>query len=126
MESICTSDEEGNPVVPTVLELADEWRHSTESESDVYPGMERYPDQFWRHHSLGNVREKPFSSIWSDEKSTVGIASKPQNTFKRTLRALLWKEICNGNFGHEQNRFMEICKEDPVCYLTEDEISNAI
>ena len=62
--------------------------NSTESESDVSWDGTVHPDQFWRHHSLGNVREKPFSSIWSDEKSTVGIASKPQNTFKRTLRAL--------------------------------------
>ena len=26
-----------------------------------------YADQFWRWRSLGNVRERPFSSIWSDD-----------------------------------------------------------
>ena len=25
-----------------------------------------HPDQFWRHLELGNVRERPFSEIWSD------------------------------------------------------------
>jgi MoaA/NifB/PqqE/SkfB family radical SAM enzyme len=25
-----------------------------------------HADQFWRHHSFGNVRERPFSAIWSD------------------------------------------------------------
>jgi len=29
---------------------------------------EVYPDQFWRNQSLGNVRQKPFSEIWTDEK----------------------------------------------------------
>ncbi|MBI4200094.1 MAG: radical SAM protein, partial [Chloroflexi bacterium] len=25
-----------------------------------------HPDQFWRHHTLGNVRERPFGDIWRD------------------------------------------------------------
>lgn len=30
---------------------------------------EVYPDQFWRNQSLGNVRNRPFSQIWTDEKN---------------------------------------------------------
>jgi MoaA/NifB/PqqE/SkfB family radical SAM enzyme len=26
---------------------------------------EVYADQFWRHHSFGNVRQRPFSQIWT-------------------------------------------------------------
>jgi MoaA/NifB/PqqE/SkfB family radical SAM enzyme len=26
---------------------------------------EVYADQFWRHHSFGNVRRRPFSEIWT-------------------------------------------------------------
>ncbi|MEQ8212660.1 MAG: radical SAM protein, partial [Smithellaceae bacterium] len=29
---------------------------------------EVYPDQFWRNQPLGNIRQKPFSAIWVDEK----------------------------------------------------------
>ena len=25
-----------------------------------------HPDQFWQTHTLGNVRQRPFSEIWSD------------------------------------------------------------
>ena len=25
-----------------------------------------HPDQFWRHYSFGNVKERPFSEIWTD------------------------------------------------------------
>jgi len=28
---------------------------------------EVYADQFWREHSLGNIRKRPFSQIWSDK-----------------------------------------------------------
>ena len=26
-----------------------------------------HADQFWRHYSFGNVRERPFSEIWTDQ-----------------------------------------------------------
>ena len=25
-----------------------------------------HPDQFWRHHTFGNVKDRPFSEIWTD------------------------------------------------------------
>ncbi|MBW2298227.1 MAG: 12,18-didecarboxysiroheme deacetylase, partial [Deltaproteobacteria bacterium] len=25
-----------------------------------------HPDQFWRHHSFGNIKDRPFSEIWTD------------------------------------------------------------
>ena len=30
---------------------------------------EVYADQFWRNQPLGNIRQKPFSEIWLDEKN---------------------------------------------------------
>jgi len=27
---------------------------------------EIYPDQFWRHYSFGNVKNRPFSEVWTD------------------------------------------------------------
>ena len=35
-----------------------------------------HADQFWRHYSFGNVRERPFSEIWtdlSDEIMSIGL-----------------------------------------------------
>ena len=56
-----------------------------------------HPCQFWGHVTLGNVKEKPFSQIWSD----------PDNEFLKDLRQLrkkikgrcgqcLYKNICGG------------------------------
>ena len=43
-----------------------------------------YADQFWRHHSFGNVRQRPFSEIWT----------RPQDPL--LLPAQGKKEICPG------------------------------
>lgn len=87
-----------------------------------------HPDQFWRHHSLGNVREKPFSSIWSD-KSNQLLASLQNRKIllKGRCGRCVWKDICNGNFrARAESVYGDMWQEDPACYLTEDEISNAI
>lgn len=84
-----------------------------------------HPDQFWRHHSLGNVREKPFSSIWSD-KSNQLLASLQNRKIllKGRCGRCVWKDICNGNFrARAESVYGDMWQEDPACYLTEDEIS---
>ena len=35
-----------------------------------------HPDQFWRQHVLGNVRERPFSEIWTDLSNPLVAALK--------------------------------------------------
>lgn len=38
-----------------------------------------HPDTMWWHHDLGNVRQRPFSAIWSDtsEPLMAGLKTKP-------------------------------------------------
>lgn len=87
-----------------------------------------HPDQFWRHHSLGNVREKPFSSIWSNETNSLLVSLRNRKILlKGRCRRCVWKDICNGNFrARAESVYGDMWQEDPACYLTEDEISNAI
>ncbi|MCX7981512.1 MAG: 12,18-didecarboxysiroheme deacetylase [Syntrophales bacterium] len=85
---------------------------------------EVYPDQFWRHMSVGNIREKPFSEIWSDENNT--FLSQLRNR-KQYLQgrcpSCRWLDICNGNFrARAEAATGNIWGEDPACYLTEEEI----
>lgn len=85
---------------------------------------EVYPDQFWRHLSLGNVRERPFSAIWSDD--TNGFLSQLRNR-KRYLKGRCltcrWLDICNGNFrARAEAATGDIWGEDPACYLMDKEI----
>ncbi len=41
-----------------------------------------HPDTFWWHHTLGNVRDRPFSAIWSDlsDPLLAGLARRPAST----------------------------------------------
>lgn len=87
---------------------------------------EVYPDQFLRHHSLGNIREKPFSKIWTDSGNDFLTALKNKKAHVtgkcRTCRFL---EVCGGNFrarGETTGTFWGV---DPACYLMDEEIADA-
>jgi 12,18-didecarboxysiroheme deacetylase len=86
-----------------------------------------YPDQFLRHHPLGNVREKPFSRIWTDPDNEFLMALKDKRrhvTGKcRTCRFL---DVCGGNFRARGEAVTgDFWGVDPACYLSAEEIANA-
>ncbi|MEE8419188.1 MAG: radical SAM protein, partial [Dehalococcoidales bacterium] len=84
-----------------------------------------HPDQFWWHYSVGNVRERDFSDIWTD-------VSDPLIKGLRNRRDLLtgrcgrchYVEICNGSLRVRAEAVHgDVWAEDPACYLTEEEIT---
>lgn len=86
-----------------------------------------YPDQFLRHHSLGNVCKKPFSQIWMDRSNDFLMALKNKYihvTGKcKTCRFL---DVCGGNFrARGEIVRSDFWGVDPACYLTDEEISDA-
>lgn len=84
-----------------------------------------HPDSFWWDYSLGNVKERPFSAIWSDTSDALmaGLksTSRPLKGRCSTCKHLA---ICNGN---TRTRAFTTTKdpwaEDPGCYLTDEEVS---
>jgi radical SAM protein with 4Fe4S-binding SPASM domain len=87
-----------------------------------------YPDQFWRHHALGNVRERAFGDIWTNPNEVLlkQLRNRTELLLGRCKRCV-WKSICNGNFRvRAEARYGGIWHEDPACYLTEEEISGII
>ena len=84
-----------------------------------------HPDTFWWHYSLGNVRERPFSSIWRDDSDPLmtGLRQHPRPVEGRcAICASL--DICNGNTRVRAHQMTgNAWAEDPGCYLTDDEIS---
>ena len=85
---------------------------------------EVYPDQFLRHHPLGNVRDKPFSQIWTDPNNDFLMALKDKYAHVtgkcKTCRFL---DVCGGNFRARGETTGDFWGVDPACYLTELEIS---
>lgn len=88
---------------------------------------EVYADQFWRHHAFGNVRERPFSEIWTDrhEELMAGLKDRKgliQANADRCARCK-WFDICNGNFRVRAEAVSgNVWADDPACYLTKEEI----
>lgn len=86
---------------------------------------EVHADQFWRHYSFGNVRERPFSEIWTDTSADPLLAKlkeKKKHVKGRCARCR-WLDICGGNFRVRAEAVTgDVWAPDPACYLTDEEI----
>jgi len=86
-----------------------------------------HPDTFWWHYDLGNVRQRPFSEIWSDnsEPLLAGLRQHPRPVEGR-CGACAYLDVCGGN---TRVRAYQLCDnvwaEDPACYLSDAEIGLA-
>jgi 12,18-didecarboxysiroheme deacetylase len=84
-----------------------------------------HADQFMRHHTFGNVLERPFSEIWTDENIELLHKMKDKRPHVggrcATCRFL---NICGGNFRARAEAYHgDFWAEDPACYLTDEEIT---
>ncbi len=85
---------------------------------------EVYPDQFWRHLSLGNVRKTTFSRIWTDESNKIlaDLRNRKAHLHGRCA-ACKWLTVCNGNLRVRAEAVTgDLWGCDPACYLTDEEI----
>ncbi len=83
-----------------------------------------HPDTFWWHHTLGNVRDRPFSEIWTDLSDPIlaGLNQRPRRVGGRCGRCQHFA-ICNGNTRVRAHQITgDPWAEDPGCYLTDAEI----
>jgi len=84
-----------------------------------------HADQFWRHYSFGNVKERPFSHIWMDTTDPLLAKLKEKKRHvKGRCRVCRWLDICAGNFRvRAEAATGDIWGQDPQCYLTDEEIA---
>ncbi|MEW5813995.1 MAG: 12,18-didecarboxysiroheme deacetylase [Spirochaetota bacterium] len=83
-----------------------------------------HADQFWRHYSFGNVRERKFSEIWTDTTNPLMAQLKDKKRHvKGRCAECAYLEICGGNFRVRAEAVTgDIWEADPACYLTDEEI----
>jgi Fe-coproporphyrin III synthase len=84
-----------------------------------------HPDTMWWHHTLGNVRDRPFSAIWPDVSDPLmaGLKQSPRPV-KGRCAGCAHLQICNGNTRvRAQQLTGDAWAEDPGCYLTDEEIA---
>jgi radical SAM protein with 4Fe4S-binding SPASM domain len=83
-----------------------------------------HPDTMWWHHSIGNVRKRPFSEIWTDRSDPImaGLKQKPRAIGGRCASCRYF-DVCGGNTRIRALRASgDPWAEDPGCYLTDEEI----
>ncbi|MBM4462062.1 MAG: radical SAM protein [Chloroflexi bacterium] len=83
-----------------------------------------HPDQFWRHYSLGNVRQRKFKDIWTDDSEPLLLGLKNRRgLLKGRCARCQYLDLCNGNLRvRSEAVFGDVWAEDPACYLTDGEI----
>jgi len=84
-----------------------------------------HPDTMWWDCTLGNVRSRPFSAIWTDTRHPVmaGLKARPR-AIKGRCGTCAYFDICGGN---TRVRALKVSgdpwAEDPACYLEDEEIA---
>ena len=83
-----------------------------------------HPDQFWQTETLGNVRERPFSEIWSD--NSIPLLNALRNRLpklKGRCSTCQYQAMCGGAFRVRALQATgDLWAPDPACYLTDQEI----
>ncbi len=86
-----------------------------------------HPDTFWWDHTLGNVKERPFSEIWRDTSDPImaGLKARPRRVGGR-CGGCAYFATCGGNPRvRAWQAFGDPWAEDPACYLDDDELGIA-
>jgi heme d1 biosynthesis radical SAM protein NirJ len=83
-----------------------------------------HPDTMWWDYTLGNVRERPFSTIWSDTSDPLMAGLKQsQRPLEGRCAHCRYLPLCGGN---SRTRAWQLTgnpwAEDPGCYLSDEEI----
>lgn len=82
-----------------------------------------HPDQFWRDLNLGNVKERPFSVLWTDERNVE--LSKLRDRIphiKGRCARCKWLELCGGGLRSRAYAWTgDPWESDPGCYLSDEE-----
>lgn len=117
---------EGSSRAPEVLELLkmNEGNSSGRGIGCISWDGEVHADQFWRHYSFGNVRQKPFSRIWEDRSNSLMVQLKDKKKYvSGRCSKCRWLDICGGNFRvRAEAATGDLWAPDPACYLTDEEI----
>ena len=87
-----------------------------------------HPDQFTSHHTLGSIRERPFSAIWRDSRVELldGLRNR-KALLQGRCATCNWLPVCNGNFrARAEAATGDYWQSDPGCYLLDAEITGEV
>lgn len=82
-----------------------------------------HADQFWMHHTFGNVRDRRFGEIWQDESDPVmNVLKHRLDNLKGKCTKCKFLMMCGGSLRVRADLvYDDPCAPDPACYLTDEE-----
>ncbi len=93
--------------------------------ADIDTQGDVHPDQFLQSVTLGNVKERKFSEIWSNASNeTLAALRNRTGRLHGRCASCAFMPICGGNFrARALNLTGDLWGSDPACYLTDAEIA---
>ena len=84
-----------------------------------------HPDQFWQSLTLGNVKERPFSRIWTEcQHPTVVALRNRLDCLQGRCAGCRFLQVCGGGFRvSDEQVHANPWASDPACHLTDEEIT---
>jgi radical SAM protein with 4Fe4S-binding SPASM domain len=82
-----------------------------------------HPNQFWRHYTLGDVHDKPFSEIWTNPDEPLLTKLRDAGKYiKGRCRSCRFFSACGGGLRVRADiECGDVFAPDPACYLTDEE-----
>ena len=104
-----------------------EWNGGNQSGiavASVDPLGDVHADQFSWMYSFGNVRDRPFSAIWTDTSHPrMAVLRDRRKYLKGRCQICKFFDMCNGNLRARAESYSgDFQSPDPACYLTDEEI----
>lgn len=82
-----------------------------------------HPDTYWSDYTIGNVKQTPFSDLWTGDDPMLATLRTRPRPLKGRCGACAYKSVCGGN---TRIRALQLTgdpwAEDPACYLGASEI----
>ena len=82
-----------------------------------------HPDTYWSDYTIGSVRERPFTELWTGDDPMLGELRRRPRPLKGRCGACPYKAVCGGN---TRIRALQLTgdpwAEDPACYLEDGEL----
>lgn len=85
-----------------------------------------HPDTYWSGYTVGSVKERPFSQLWTGDDPMLATLRLRPRPLKGRCGACAYRAVCGGN---TRIRALQLTgdpwAEDPACYLSASEIGLA-
>ncbi len=91
--------------------------------ANIDPQGDVHPDTYWSDYTIGSVKDRPFSALWTSDDPMLAQLRRRPRPLKGRCGACSYKTVCGGN---TRIRALQLTgdpwAEDPACYMSDQEI----